>query len=296
MGLPATTTELHELAQALVPGSEVVASEPLQGGISAHICVLTLRTPEGEHQKFTLRCPGDWGDEEYASKASREFRKFKFAHEQELLAPEPIACFEDRNFFVLSFIEGAPVLDIAHGEKFVASASAHLAKVHKTSLTPVDLEWLPMVSPIPSDAEWEPKIREILNAHGHSSGSPTTLCHGDPWPGNILWQGEQLVGLIDWEEIHIGFALTDLAIARLDLLFAFGWEIMEEFTAAYFNHNPIESSWLPYWDLRCSQRIGNSHESWASSFAPLGRPDITADTLRQLQADFVDYSIARLSR
>jgi len=294
VGLPTTPTEYHAVAQVLIPESEVVSQEPLKGGISAQIILLTLRASSGELRKFTLRCPGDWGDQDYTKKALREFRKFQIAFQSGLLSPKPIACFEDRNFFVLDYLEGSPNLSQSHAEEYVNVATKHLAQVHQIPLKVAEHEWLPRVSLSPEDTDWQPKVREILNAHGHPAEEPTTLCHGDPWPGNMLWHGNQLVGLIDWEEVHVGFALTDLAIARLDLLFAFGWETMKAFTAAYFQHNPINSTWLPYWDLRCSQRIGNAYESWASSFAPLGRPDITAETLRQRQSDFIEYSISKL--
>jgi Ser/Thr protein kinase RdoA (MazF antagonist) len=109
-----------------------------------------------------------------------------------------------------------------------------------------------------------------------------------------LWRENQLVGLIDWEEMHIGSPLTDLAIARLDLFFAFDWQAVEDFTRNYLALNPINASQLPYWDLRCSQRIGDSYESWASSFPPLGRPDITADVLRSKQSEFIERALPLL--
>ena len=44
---------------------------------------------------------------------------------------------------------------------------------------------------------------------------PTSIVHGDPWPGNILFNGENLAGLIDWEETCIGAPIFDLAYAVL---------------------------------------------------------------------------------
>jgi hypothetical protein len=30
--------------------------------------------------------------------------------------------------------------------------------------------------------------------------NPPTLLRGDCWPGNLLWQHDQLVAIIDWED------------------------------------------------------------------------------------------------
>lgn len=290
MGFP---PDMISLAHELLPFSTVVSSTPLKGGISAEMVLLTLKTAEGEIQRFSLRKPGDWGDEEYATKPEREFRKYQLAGSKGLLAPEPVKCFQD--FFVLKFIDGNPNLDLDHAHAYVEKAAQHLAQVHRSPMTPEDLSWLPRANEQPSGEAWRPEVREFLLTHGHPKDEPQTLCHGDCWPGNILWEGDDIVGLIDWEEVHIGSPLCDLAIARLDLLFAFDKPTVEAFTASYLNHNPIDTTHLLYWDLRCSQRIGDSYDEWARGFAALRRPDVTADVLRQKQAEFVSDGLLRLT-
>ncbi len=294
MGLPSTLEEYQGIVDEFAAGSVVESIEPLKGGISAEISLLTVRRKDGSHHKFVARCPGDWGDEDYAGKAVREARKYRFAFEQGLLAPEPVACFPERNFFVLRYLDGSPNLSKDQADAFVEVVAPHLAKIHETPLTDADRDWLPRANDAPSGEGWQPAVRDAVFAHGHPSFAPSHLCHGDCWPGNVLWNGRDLAGVIDWEEMHLGFPLSDLAIARLDLLFAFDWDIVDAFTDAYFRVSNTDPEWLPYWDLRCSQRIGNAYEEWASSFAPLGRPEITADTLRQCQAEFIARALERI--
>jgi Phosphotransferase enzyme family len=38
-------------------------------------------------------------------------------------------------------------------------------------------------------------------------------CHGDPGPWNFVWQDNDAVGLIDWDYLHPGPRLTDIAYA-----------------------------------------------------------------------------------
>ncbi|MCY3769296.1 MAG: phosphotransferase [Gammaproteobacteria bacterium] len=46
-------------------------------------------------------------------------------------------------------------------------------------------------------------------------GLPAGIVHGDPWSGNTLFKGEELVGLIDWEETATGHPVYDLAYAAV---------------------------------------------------------------------------------
>lgn len=40
---------------------------------------------------------------------------------------------------------------------------------------------------------------------------PASIVHGDPWPGNALFDDQRLVALVDWEEVTIGYPIFDLA-------------------------------------------------------------------------------------
>ena len=40
---------------------------------------------------------------------------------------------------------------------------------------------------------------------------PVSIVHGDPWPGNALFDGQKLAALVDWEEVTIGYSIYDLA-------------------------------------------------------------------------------------
>ena len=44
------------------------------------------------------------------------------------------------------------------------------------------------------------------------------LIHGDYWSGNILWEGEQLTGILDWENVAFGNPGFDIAYCRMEML------------------------------------------------------------------------------
>ncbi len=39
------------------------------------------------------------------------------------------------------------------------------------------------------------------------------VCHGDPGPWNMVWDGTRAIGLIDWDLAHPGPAMGDVAYA-----------------------------------------------------------------------------------
>lgn len=63
------------------------------------------------------------------------------------------------------------------------------------------------------------------HSHVRSFGIPPTLtwrnpllredadliCHGDFWAGNVIWRGEEVEGIIDWDFARPGLAIQDLA-------------------------------------------------------------------------------------
>ncbi len=58
---------------------------------------------------------------------------------------------------------------------------------------------------------------------------PISIVHGDPWPGNALFDGPDLAALIDWEEVTLGASIFDLAWLSVNACFPDG-----EFDPALF--------------------------------------------------------------
>ena len=109
-----------------------------------------------------------------------------------------------------------------------------------------------------------------------------------------MWKDERLAAVIDWEETSIGDPLFDVAIARLDLLWAYGEEAMITFTHAYQAKVDLDYTFLPWWDLRVSLRPMLNIGAWATSFPLLGRPDVTSDSMTCGHRWFVDSAIDQL--
>src|SRR5207245_5037921 len=101
------------------------------------------------------------------------------------------------------------------------------------------------------------------------------LLHGDFWPGNIIWRDGRIAAVIDWEEAELGDRLSDVAITRLDILWAFGVDAMHDFTARYRAMTSVDLVNLPYWDLYAALRPVSNIAEWAAVYPDLGSTDIT---------------------
>lgn len=89
-----------------------------------------------------------------------------------------------------------------------------------------------------------------------------------------------------------GDRLLDLSISRLDICWVCGREVMDEFTRRYLTYHPIDTVLLPLWDLRTYLRPVTNMATWASSYGPLGRPDVTAEYMQKIRSEFVSQDFA----
>jgi hypothetical protein len=81
-----------------------------------------------------------------------------------------------------------------HTDRGLTSAARLLRVIHDAGA-----DWTP-----PPDAVWgAPAI----------AGADTVYCHGDPGPWNFIWHDNEAVGLIDWDYLHPGPRLDDVAYA-----------------------------------------------------------------------------------
>ncbi len=112
--------------------------------------------------------------------------------------PKPLSLFEGSE--TLRLLEGASGGDgwyHQHTDEGLASAARLLRRIHDVSRS-----WRP-----PGDVTWgAPGV-------GVDPGEDLVFCHGDPGPWNFVWHHNSAVGLIDWDYLHPGPRVDDVAYA-----------------------------------------------------------------------------------
>jgi aminoglycoside phosphotransferase (APT) family kinase protein len=65
-----------------------------------------------------------------------------------------------------------------------------------------------------ASVDWEPPEDAVFDAPP-TEGANEIFCHGDPGPWNFVWRDGEAVALLDWEFLHPGPRLGDVAYALL---------------------------------------------------------------------------------
>jgi aminoglycoside phosphotransferase (APT) family kinase protein len=224
------------LAGTIEPGSRLLRTWELKGGVSAQLTALELERPDGSREKLVVRRHGAADGRWNPQIAADEFRLLEVLNSAGIPAPRPRLPYEDG--LVVDYIDGEPAR--ADEPDLVAELAAVLVEIHRADV--VELSFLP--------------AREL------SSRNRSVLLHGDFWPGNTLWRDGRLVGVIDWEDAAIGDPLADLANARLEVLWASSIEAMHELTRRYAAMTAVDLADLPRWDLWADRRLTPRIAEW----------------------------------
>lgn len=268
---------LEPIARTL--GGELVRAWPLTGGVSARTCGVEVRM-DGRLRKFVVRRPGRGAGPE---SLGRDFDLLAALSGRGLPAPSPVLLAQPGEVFaeaalVLAYIEGETDFrgeDLPHT---LESLARQLAQVHRSALGP-DLamllpdreqlvaDFVATTPAAPDETIGESEIRAALSARPlPKPRNPPALLHGDFWAGNVLWRDGGIVGIIDWEDAAIGDPLYDLAVSRLDMLWTYGPEALDLFTAAYAAAAPdLDLSLLPCFDLTAALRPAGLISTWSDS-------------------------------
>ena len=228
----------------------------LQGSqpLSRRASLLLIRAEEGP-KRLVLLSHGDADRAFNPHVAGDEFRLMESLHGTGLPVARPLALAGDNQppFLITSFLNGAPRFAAEDLSTFCERLAKTLSAIHAVDL---ELSFLPrldevLAADIDERGRGDKRIRAAIHAaQGGIQRNPPVLLHGDFWLGNLLWQGDELTGIVDWEDAMLGDPLADLGKSRLEMLWALGREAMELYTACYLSLNgalePGESAILGF--------------------------------------------------
>lgn len=91
-------------------------------------------------------------------------------------------------------------------------------------------------------------VRAIEVHAGPPLASARVLIHRDFHPGNVLWAGNALSGVVDWCNASAGVPEADVAHCRVNLAYGLGIDAAERFTTRWLERSGTREYDL-YWDL-----------------------------------------------
>ena len=137
-------------------------------------------------------------------------------------------------------------------------AGAALARVHAVSMEPqADLPYRPRPCAVDDRAAERRRGRmpttpllheadERVRSHGVPAAASVFL-HGDIWSGNMLWDGDRCVALIDWKTAGVGDPGVDLGNLRLGMA-RYGQDAPAHVLEGWERQAGRAAIAVPYWD------------------------------------------------
>jgi len=285
----------------LEPGARLLRAWRLVGGASAESTALELELPGGQRVRRVVRRHGEGDRAVNPAVAADEFALLEVLAAEGLPVPRPRGHDDSGTalptpFVLTDFVEGSNEVPEERRPAACATMAAALARLHRFAADDPRFAFLARRDPLcrrelateraaPEDREVEAAIRERLRPHWPPPQTEAVLLHGDFWPGNLLWQQERLAAVVDWEDACLGDPLVDLGPARLELLWAWGRDAQETFTARYRALTGRPLALLPLFDLWTALRALLRLPGW-------GLPAEEAATKRRLLRDFVAAATA----
>ena len=177
----------------------------------------------------------------------------------------------DQRALVCGMIAGkdrfGAIVDPAQRDTLAADFMAQLAALHRIDVTGHPVDGMGSVEPAEtfirrriadlragnSGKGWDPLIHLSLNwleANIPVDMPAPVIVHGDAGPGNFLYEEDRVTALLDWELVHYGDPMADLAMLALRMLFQ-GFVPLPQAFAAYeaAGGHKVDLARLRYWRL-----------------------------------------------
>ena len=121
---------------------------------------------------------------------------------------------------------------------------------------------------------------ERVRSHGVPAAASVFL-HGDVWGGNMLWEDDRCVALIDWKTAGVGDPGVDLGSLRMQMALQYGQDAPAHVLEGWQRQAGRAAVAVPYWDAIAALNTPTVMHGWPG-FADDGSPlDAAAVTERR---------------
>jgi aminoglycoside phosphotransferase (APT) family kinase protein len=268
---PVPERALRWAAAAIGAGARVRSARALVGGTSSAVHALNVERACGRVDELVLRrfVRLDWLAEE-PDVAIREAAALTLIAASEPPTPRLVAVDPDGELagapaVLMTMLPGRIEWNPPEPEAFLRALAELLVAVHVTPIPagavippyePYDVK-MPRAPAWASQPEAWRRAIEVLE--GSQPEGERLFIHRDYHPGNVLWRGRRVSGLVDWVNASIGSPWADVGHCRVNLAGECSQAAAARFLALYRAVSGRCDEYHPYWDI--SAVIGGLDQS-----------------------------------
>lgn len=266
--------EFESVAKRL--DATLVGVEQLTGGSSATVFALDLRTDGGTRRVVYRRYPERSFKGHEPDSVAIEFGVIEALHGVGLAVAQPLLLDTGQQFLVTEFVEGSCDVPEDRLPDALDQMVDFLTALHAIDPGELGIELRQLEEPRESSLRYLPdsaagRLARTALGDARLVTNEPVLIHGDYWPGNVLWRGDRLAAVIDWEDAQRGDPMADLACARVELLCQYGPGAMDRFTERYLATTKVSSESLPVWEIFVSSAALATMHHWGLDAAEEAR-------------------------
>ena len=261
--------KFQNIVNSFAKSAKLISWQVMKGGSSTDVFLLKIQQ-KNEILKYVLRTQG--------SKPAENSTKVEFAllnslHLQNIPVSRPIyldtSCnIIDKPFMIMTYLDG----DIDSPDNKDLNSISKMVEVLKV-IHRIDVSALPKLSLridplsnietlLPSGAKWDDLKTFLLSLSSQRYKGKSVLLHGDFWSGNILWENNEIVGILDWEYAAFGDPLYDLAVTSLEMRYQYGERGMEQCKSFYGKSFELDNYRLSLWLIFIAASTHYHIKSW----------------------------------
>jgi aminoglycoside phosphotransferase (APT) family kinase protein len=271
---------VRALLDALLPGHVSFTIHSLPGSYSNLTHLVQVRFDNGIHTRIVVRRYAECSAGQ-AQKARLEFKALSLLQSHNVPVPEPLYLDQDGTLLgtpgmVTRYVPGRQVMAPPPNPLAWARALATmLAKIHSV---PCNADARTFLLDANSEATWflhTGAIPDYMRAHPDGAivwqavhdlwpcihQAQPALVHIDYWPGNVLWVGDRITAVVDWEEAACGAPGIDVAYCRMNMFLDRLDQAAVEFLDTYeAEMGPVAN--LAFWELAAAARPMIDPQGW----------------------------------
>lgn len=198
---------------------------------------------------------------------------------------------------LMTKVEGQVMLLTEDFNEWTEGLAKALARIHQVEVGDFQWQYAPYTNR--EDVkfpEWTKK-RDVWKAalerlNGTQPEFRETFIHRDFHPANVLWNHNEVSGIVDWPNACCGPAGIDVGHCRVNLALLHGVEVADLFLIAYEKNAGISFTYDAYWDIVSAFDFLDGPLVVYSGWGAFGVTELTDEMMEERMDDFLESLVS----